>query len=83
MNGGKRRGSKKGSKKPQRGSGKEHCNKVDFGWRCNNNADCRKIEEYLIANAMAGITSDDETSRIISKTIQDAMDHNMKLVMNG
>ena len=35
---------------------------------------------YLKTSEQAGI-SDDETSRIISKTIQDAMDHNMKLVM--
>ena len=35
---------------------------------------------YLKTSEQAGI-SDDETSRIITKTIQDAMDHNMKLVM--
>ena len=35
---------------------------------------------YLKTSEQAGI-SDDETSRLISKTIQDAIDHNMKLVM--
>ena len=35
---------------------------------------------YLKTSEQAGI-SDDETSLIISKTIQDAMEHNMKLVM--
>ena len=35
---------------------------------------------YLKTSEQAGI-SDDETSRIITKTIRDAMDHNMKLVM--
>ena len=35
---------------------------------------------YLKTSEQAGI-SDDETTRLISKTIQDAIDHNMKLVM--
>jgi deoxyribose-phosphate aldolase len=35
---------------------------------------------YLKTSDQAGI-SDEETTRIITKTIQDAMDHNMKLVM--
>ena len=35
---------------------------------------------YLKTSDQAGI-SDDETTRIIVKTIQDAMEHNMKLVM--
>jgi len=35
---------------------------------------------YLKTSDQAGI-SDNETTRIITKTIQDAMDHNMKLVM--
>jgi len=35
---------------------------------------------YLKTSEQAGI-SDDETARIIARTIQDAMDHNMKLVM--
>jgi len=35
---------------------------------------------YLKTSEQAGI-SDDDTNRIITKTIQDAMDHNMKLVM--
>ena len=35
---------------------------------------------YLKTSDQAGI-SEDETNRIITKTIQDAMDHNMKLVM--
>jgi len=35
---------------------------------------------YLKTSDQAGI-SDDETTRLVIKTIQDAMDHNMKLVM--
>ena len=35
---------------------------------------------YLKTSEQAGI-SDDETNRMVSKTIQDAMDNNMKLVM--
>ena len=35
---------------------------------------------YLKTSDQAGI-SDDETTRMVTKTIQDAMDHNMKLVM--
>jgi deoxyribose-phosphate aldolase len=35
---------------------------------------------YLKTSEQAGI-SDDETNRLVTKTIQDAMDHNMKLVM--
>tara|TARA_R100001443_G_scaffold1134_1_gene4394 strand:- start:1016 stop:1822 length:807 start_codon:yes stop_codon:yes gene_type:complete len=35
---------------------------------------------YLKTSDQAGI-SDDETTRLVSKTIQDAIDHNMKLVM--
>ena len=35
---------------------------------------------YLKTSEQAGI-SDDETTRMVVKTIQDAMDHNMKLVM--
>ena len=35
---------------------------------------------YLKTSDQAGI-SDDETTRLVMKTIQDAMDHNMKLVM--
>jgi len=35
---------------------------------------------YLKTSDQAGIT-DEETTRLVTKTIQDAMDHNMKLVM--
>ena len=35
---------------------------------------------YLKTSDQAGI-SDDETNRMVSKTIQDAIDNNMKLVM--
>ena len=35
---------------------------------------------YLKTSEQAGI-DDDETTRLVTKTIQDAMDHNMKLVM--